>query len=119
MKNDDKPPLVPGAGSELPDEAAERARINAETAKIAWQELQRFFAQGHAIGVSHKLDLVDVAYHISCDNKVQVEAWMELGQVGAVSDAQALEWLEANALMWSVVVRPWVLVQPVIQNEQH
>ena len=98
--------------------AADKARINGETAKIAWTELQRFFAQGYAIAVSAQLDLVNVAYEVSCDNKQQVEAWMESGQIGPVSDAQALEWLEANALMWSVVVRPWVLVQPILQDPE-
>jgi hypothetical protein len=94
---------------------AERARINAETAKIAWRELQLFFAQGNAIAVSPTLDLVDVALQMSHDNREQVDVWMKEGSVGPVSDAQALEWLEANALMWSVVVRPWVLVQPLLQ----
>ncbi|MCP4001182.1 MAG: DUF2288 domain-containing protein [Gammaproteobacteria bacterium] len=95
------------------DEVVERDRINGETAKIGWSELQRFFAQGHAVAVSSELDLIDVAYQMSCDNKEQLEAWMELGHVKAVSDAQAIEWLEADSLMWSVVVRPWILVQPV------
>lgn len=94
----------------------ERARINAETAKIAWRELQRFFAQGKAIAVSPRLDLVDVALQISCDNSEQVDAWMREGSIGPVSDTQAVEWLEANALMWSVVVRPFVLVQPLLQD---
>lgn len=100
------------------EEAATRARINSETAKIAWQELQRFFAQGHAIGVSHQLDLVEVAYQVSRDNKALVGGWIEAGQFGPVSDVQAAEWLEANALVWAVIVRPWVLVQPVLQNPQ-
>jgi hypothetical protein len=100
------------------DETATRARINSETSKIAWQELQRFFAQGHAIGVSHQLDLIEVAYQVSQDNKAQVEVWMQGGQFGPVGDAQALEWLEANALMWAVVVRPWVLVQPILQSPE-
>ncbi len=95
-----------------------RAVINAETAKMAWSELQRFFAQGYAIGVSPELDLVEVALQVSADNKQQVEAWMEAGQFEPVSDAQALEWLEANALMWTVVVKPWVLVQPILQNPE-
>jgi hypothetical protein len=95
------------------DEAVERARINSETAKIAWNELQRFFAQGHAIFVAPDLDLVDVAWEISCNQKAPLEAWMADSKVGQVSDAQALEWLEADALMWCVVIRPWVLVQPV------
>ena len=98
------------------DEALERARLNTETAKIAWRELQRFFAQGNAVAVAPHLDLVEVAYQISCDNKTQVEQWMNERQVGPVSDAQAREWVEANALVWSVVVRPWVLVQPVLRE---
>ena len=32
------------------------------------------------------------------------------------SAAQAREWLEANALMWAVVVKPWVLVQPILKD---
>ena len=98
-------------------EAEERARIHAETAKIGWQELQRFFAQGLAIGVRPELDLVDVAWEMSCDNKSRIEAWMNSGEVTQVSDAQAIEWFEANALMWCVVVRPWVLVQPVLADD--
>jgi hypothetical protein len=99
------------------NEAEERARIHAETAKIAWQELQRFFAQGLAIGVKPELDLVDVACEMSYDNKDRIEAWMESGKIAQVSDAQAIEWHEANVLMWCVVIRPWILVQPVLADE--
>jgi hypothetical protein len=98
------------------EEELQRARINSETAKIGWHELQRFFAQGHAVAVSPGLDLVEVACQVSSDNKPQIEQWMADGSIGPVSDAQAIEWLEARALMWSVVVRPWVLVQPVLQE---
>jgi hypothetical protein len=103
-------------GSDAPDEDMERARINSETAKIAWTDLQRFFAKGRAVCVYPALDLVDVAYQVSVDNKEKVESWMESGRLGPVSDAQAREWLEANALMWAVVVKPWVLVQPILKD---
>jgi hypothetical protein len=99
------------------NEAEERGRIHAETAKIEWQELQRFFAQGLAIGIKPELDLVDVACEMSYDNKDRIEAWMESGEVAPVSDAQAIEWHEANVLMWCVVIRPWILVQPVLADE--
>ncbi len=102
----------------LSKEAEERARIHSETAKITWQDLQRFFAQGYAIAVSHQIDLV-VAYQMSCDNQAKLQVRMEANQVGPVSDTQALEWLQANALMWSVVVRPWVLVQAILQSPEH
>ena len=69
-----------------------------------------------AIARERGLDLVEVAYQMSIDNEQQVAQWMESGEIAQVSDAQAQEWLDANALMWSVVVRPWVLVQPVLRN---
>jgi hypothetical protein len=95
-----------------------RAKLEGETAKIPWRELQRFFANGTAIYVAPALDLVEVAAEMSSNNKTQVEAWQTSGQLGQISDALALEWYEANALMWSVVVRPWVLVQPIIKNKE-
>ena len=98
-----------------PDEEAS-VRILAETAKIAWKELQRFFAQGVVVLVKPGLSLVDVAYEVTRDNEQQVKHWMESGKLQHVSDDQAREWLEANALMWAVVVKPWVLVQPVMNQ---
>ncbi len=57
------------------------------------------------------LDLVDVAVQIARDNKEAVAHWMAAGQLGGVSDAQAQAWLEADAALWTVVVKPWILVQ--------
>ena len=88
-----------------------KKEINQETSQIAWHELQRFFASGLAISVCSEIDLVDVAYQFSIDNKTQVEQWMKKGKVSPVSDQQALDWFEKNALVWAVVVKPWVLVQ--------
>ena len=89
-----------------------RTKVNRETSRIAWKELQRFFASGAAIFVSDDLDLVEVAFQFSQDNKAQVERWLLTGKVGKVSDEQAAAWVEADATAWAVVVSPWVLVQP-------
>ncbi|MBI5919597.1 MAG: DUF2288 domain-containing protein [Nitrosomonadales bacterium] len=89
-----------------------RTKVNLETSRIAWKELQRFFASGAAVSVAPELDLVEVAFQFSEDNKTQVEQWLLAGQVGKVSDAQAAAWYEADADMWAVVISPWVLVQP-------
>lgn len=88
-----------------------RAKVNLETSRIAWKELQRFFASGAAVSVSAELDLVEVAYQISEDNKAQVEQWLVAGQIAKVTDAQALAWFDADAEVWAVVVSPYVLVQ--------
>jgi hypothetical protein len=91
----------------------QREELNTETAKILWKELERFFANGTTIYVSPDLDLIDVALEVCHDNKAQMEQWMAEEKVGQVSDDQAIEWLEADATVWSVVVKPWVLVQPI------
>ena len=45
------------------DEAEiEKAKLNLETAQVAWTELQRFFAQGSVIRVDSSLDLIEVAH---------------------------------------------------------
>lgn len=88
-----------------------REKVNLETSQIAWKELQRFFASGSAVYVAQDLDLVDVAYQFSIDNKDQVASWMQSHQVALVSDQQATDWFEDDAEVWAVVVKPWILVQ--------
>lgn len=92
-------------------EAVEREKLNQETSQIAWQELQKFFATGQAISVSTDLDLIDAAYAVSQNDAAKVEQWMASGKLQPVSDSQAIDWLEKNAMVWTVVVKPWVLVQ--------
>ena len=87
--------------------------LNNETAKINWAELQRFFAAGVAIKVSPTLDLIAVAKHFATDNKEAVEDLLKTADVAKVSDAEALTWHTDNATLWAVVVKPWVLVQPI------
>ncbi len=88
-----------------------RAKINTETAKIPWQDLQRFFASGKTLSVNDQLDLVDVAYAFHEDDSKQVEKWVDTEQIVAVSNDQAKQWVDNNSLVWAVVIKPWVLVQ--------
>ena len=90
-----------------------KQQIVAETSKIAWHELQVFFAGGMAIYVSELLDLIEVAHCFSEDNKAMVEKWMEDKMVMPVPDQQAKTWYDNDATVWAVVVKPWVLVQPL------
>ncbi len=78
---------------------------------ISWKELQRFFATGVVIWVDDALDMVDVALKISEDDSTVVADWLNSGQLARVSDEQALRWFEDDAMLWSVVVKPWILVQ--------
>jgi len=95
------------------------AKVNMETSRIAWKELQRFFASGVAIEVNAKLDLVEVAMQMHSDNKTQFESWLTEGLIRKVPDEQATSWLATDADVWAVVVSPWVLVQTISKTVPH
>ena len=88
-------------------------KLNHETAQIRWHELQRYFASGNAIGVDTSLDLIHVAAQIADNNATQIKSWMDAGLLDVVKDQQALIWYEQDAIVWAVVIKPWVLVQPL------
>lgn len=94
---------------ESPDEI--KARLNLETSRIHWHELQTYFAKGQVVRVAPELDLLEVAVQLTADNKAQFQHWMGQGQVGDVSPDLARDWYDRNAELWAVVVAPWVLVQ--------
>lgn len=94
-------------------EEVNRAKLNLETAQMAWRDMQRYFASGVALYVAPELDLIEVAWRMSADHTEQIKLWMQAGQFGKVSDTQAAAWVETDAVLWTVVVSPWVLVQPL------
>jgi len=89
----------------------ERAKILSETARIPWRELQRFFAAGKVFQVAPDLDLVDIAHALQQDELERVRPLTENGQLAPVSDEQAKAWFGDDAVLWAVVIKPWVLVQ--------
>ena len=91
-------------------------KINRETGRIKWSELERHFASGSVVFVSEELDLIEVALRIAHDDKESIARWMQSGKVARVSDQQAQLWLAADASLWASVVSPFVLVQPEKQQ---
>lgn len=91
-------------------------KINRETGRVKWSELERHFASGTVIWVSETLDLIAVALRIAHDDRESIARWMSEGSVARVSDAQAQAWLAADATLWASVVSPFVLVQPEKQQ---
>lgn len=86
-------------------------KLNLETAQITWKELEPHFAGGSVVSVASDLDLLVVAEQIVADNSDMIKQWMTDGKVQQVSDSQALSWSENDAILWAVVIKPWILVQ--------
>jgi hypothetical protein len=83
----------------------------AETAKIGWPELERFFARGILLHVARDLDLVSVAEAIASDDKAQVTQWLSAGLVERMPAETAADFAARDPNLWAVVVSPWVCVQ--------
>ena len=88
-----------------------KARLNTETAKIGWEEIQRFFAKGQVLIVNPELDLIDTAARMIQDEKGTVEEWLEQNRIVQASTDDAKRWNEEAPDLWAVVVAPWILVQ--------
>ena len=97
------------SSAESPEEL--KAKLNLETSRIHWHELQTYYARGQVVRVAPELDLLNVAPQLSADNKAQFEHWLSAGQVGEVSPDLARAWYDRKAELWAVVIAPWVLVQ--------
>ncbi|MEW7847117.1 DUF2288 domain-containing protein [Massilia aurea] len=86
-------------------------KINRETGRVKWRELERHFASGSVVWVAGALDLIDVALRIAHDDRDSITRWMTDGRMAKVSDEQARAWMETDATLWASVVSPFVLVQ--------
>lgn len=87
------------------------ARLNLETGRIGWPELERHFARGHLVRVAPDLDLVEAATALARDDGDSVRDWMAAGRMAPADADDARRWQAAGQQFWAVVVTPWVLVQ--------
>lgn len=97
--------------AEVTEKQALIARLNSETAKIGWHELQKHYASGNVLGVAAGADLIKVAIALNADDATQIQAWLGDKSVFEVSDHQAIEWFENQTILWALVIPPFVLVQ--------
>jgi hypothetical protein len=87
--------------------------LNAQTARIGWDELARHFARGVLVRVDAPKDLLHVAELIVRDNTRSLEPLFTSGVVSRADDEDARRWARLKPEFWAVVVAPWVLVQEI------
>ncbi|CAA0089763.1 Uncharacterised protein [Zhongshania aliphaticivorans] len=86
-------------------------KLNRETSKILWKDLQRFYAQGAVLVVAPGVDLVATAASVANDEAEEISALMKNEKLIKATEYIATTWLAENCEVWAVVVAPWVLVQ--------
>ena len=93
-----------------------RDEFHQQTARIAWHDLQTYYARGNVIRVGEELNLVDVAVQLGMDNTGQFQAWIEAGVIASIQESEAQLWFDTNPTLWAVVAAPWVLVQAIAED---
>ena len=91
-------------------------KLNLETARIHWVELQPHFARGATVFVDSSLDLIKIAHLMAANNSREIGKLMAEGKFGLVTEQQAFQFLANNQEMWAVVIAPWVLIQPCLNT---
>ena len=86
-------------------------KLNKETARLNWKELEPHFARGSVIRVSKGVDLIAVAKVIAEDNTSSLEQWIQQDEVNNASVEEAKVWADNQSDFWAVVVAPYVIVQ--------
>lgn len=89
------------------------AKLNLETARLQWPELERHFARGVVIRVAPGMDLVEVALTVAENRTDRVQGWLADGSIARADTPDAEGWHRRQPTFWAVVVAPWVLVQEV------
>jgi len=93
------------------------SRLNSETAKIGWHELQKHYASGNVLKVVPGRDLIAVAIALHRDEASQVKAWISDGSLSPVSDQQALDWYAKKSTTLGAGYSP-LCVSPRIKIEK-
>ncbi|MCA1978302.1 MAG: DUF2288 domain-containing protein [Thiobacillus sp.] len=93
-----------------------RAKLNLETARLAWPELERHFARGVVVRVKPGFDLVEAALQVAENNAAAVQDWLADGTLARAEPDDARRWHAAQQVFWGVVVAPFVLVQEIASD---
>jgi hypothetical protein len=93
------------------DELPLDQKLNMETAKLSWRELEVFFAKGTLLQVALGEDLIATAELIATNNQSELEKLI----VDKKIEFATPEWIRSNCQptteLWTLVVAPYVLCQ--------
>jgi len=88
-------------------------KLNTQTGKVSWPDIQRHFARGVVLVVDCQADLLNIAADIVRDNHAVVEDFLANEDLKKASIEDARSWQENDPLFWAVVVAPWLLIQEI------
>jgi hypothetical protein len=98
----------PAQDSQSPAEKLEKY-----SGPVDWNYLKPHFLAGNMIYVDPCLDLKEVGLIFTNDDQSQVQAWLKAGDLVQPCDLHAQHWEKEQTQFLAMIVRPFILAQPV------
>ena len=95
------------------DRQTDLEKLEKYSGDVDWSYLRPHFESGVMLYVDPSLELKKAGLALAKDDKAQVEAWLKAGDLMQPCDLHAKHWQENDTHFNAMIVRPFVLVQPL------
>lgn len=95
------------------DNQSDLEKLEKYSGNVDWSYLKPHYEAGSMIYVDPALDLKTAGIAFTNDDKDQVQAWLKSGDLVQPCDLHVEHWKEADTHFSAMIVRPFVLAQPI------
>lgn len=107
------PPMLNEDFAPAEDQSTDAEKLEKYSGDVDWSYLKPHYEAGNMIYVDPSLDLKEAGLAFAGDNKQQVQAWLKSGDLVQPCDLHATHWIESQTRFNAMIVRPFVLAQPI------
>ncbi|PXA05079.1 DUF2288 domain-containing protein [Coraliomargarita sinensis] len=95
------------------DNSTEEEKLEKYSGEVDWGYLKPHYEAGAMIYVDPELDLKSAGMAFAKDDQAQVKAWLKSGDLVQPCNLHAEHWQKEKTQFKAMIVRPFVLAQPV------
>lgn len=95
------------------DRQTDSEKLDKYTGNVDWSYLRPHYEANAMIYVDPALDLKAAGLAFANDDKVQVQSWLKSGDLVQPCELHAKHWAESDTHFNAMIVRPFVLAQPI------
>jgi hypothetical protein len=95
------------------DNSSDEEKLEKYSGNVDWSYLKPHYEAESMIYVDPALDLKTAGLAFANDDQVQVKAWLKSGDLVQPCELHAKHWQASNTHFNAMIVRPFVLAQPI------
>lgn len=95
------------------DNSTQAEKLEKYSGEVDWCYLRPHFQAGNLIYVDPCLELKSAGLAFAVDDQAQVKKWLKCGDLVQPCDLHAAHWEKEKTLFRAMIVRPFILAQPI------